>query len=197
MEEIGGAIRYGPAMPIADRLGSLKRLLPTPRLDGNRNLIRQAWDLLSGVPGGKAVFSRLVGAMAPYTGTIHAQVTVLRTGYAEVTMADRRAVRNHLDSVHAVALVNLAELAGNVALAYSLPDDARFIVSGIEIEYTKKARGTITAIGEPPVPRSSVRAAYDVPVVLRDASGEQVAKAVLHSLVGPKPGSKSDRGDVN
>jgi len=41
--------------------------------------------------------------------------------------------------------------AGNVALAYSLPDDGRFIVSGLEIEYVKKARGTITAIGESPV----------------------------------------------
>lgn len=175
----------------------LKRLLPMPKLDGSRNLIKQAWNVLSGVPGGKAVFSRLVGRMAPYTGTIGAQVTVLRAGYAEVQMADRRAVRNHLDCVHAVALANLAELAGNVALAYSLPDDARFIVSGMEIEYVKKARGRITATGEPPVPRNSTRAAYDVPVTLRDGSGEEVARAVLHSLVGPKPGSAGDRTNVN
>ncbi len=178
-------------------LGDLKRLLPMPKLDGSRNLIRQAWNLLSGVPGGKAVFSRLVGRMAPYTGSIGARVTVLRTGYAEVEMADRREVRNHLDCVHAIALANLAELAGNVALAYSLPDDARFIVSGMEIEYVKKARGTIKAMGEAPVPRTSARAAYDVPVSLRDESGEEVAKAILHSLVGPKPGSASDRRDVN
>jgi len=181
-------------MAIAD----LKRLLPVPKLDGSRNLIRQAWNLLSGVPGGKAVFSRLVGRMAPYTGSIHATVSVLRSGYAEVDMADRKAIRNHLDCVHAIALANLAELAGNVALAYSLPDDGRFIVSGMEIEYVKKARGTIKAVGESPVPRTSVRAAYDVPVTLRDASGEVVAKAVLHSLVGPKPGAKGhDRRDVN
>ena len=177
----------------------LRRLLPVPKLDGSRNLIRQAWDLLSGVPGGKAVFSRLVGRMAPYTGTIHANVTVLRSGYAEVAMADKKAVRNHLDCVHAIALANLAELAGNVALAYSLPDDARFIVSGMEIEYVKKARGTIKAVGEPPVPKTSARAAYDVPVTLRDDSGEEVARAVLHSLVGPKPGAQAgtDRRDVN
>jgi len=175
----------------------LRRLFAVPSLDGSRNLIRQAWDLMSGVPGGKTLFSRLIGRMAPYSGTIHASVTVLRQGYAEVQMADRRAVRNHLDCVHAVALANLAELAGNVALAYSLPDDARFIVSGMEIEYTKKARGTIRAVGEPPVPRSSTRAAYDVPVTLRDETGDEVAHAILHSLVGPKPGSVSDRGDVN
>ncbi|HEY5952372.1 MAG TPA: hotdog fold domain-containing protein [Kofleriaceae bacterium] len=178
-------------------LADLKRLLPMPKLDGSRNLIRQAWDLLSGVPGGKSVFSRLVGRMAPYTGTIHANVTVLRAGYAEVAMADKKSVRNHLDCVHAIALANLAELAGNIALMYGLPDDARFIVSGMEIEYVKKARGTIRAIGEAPVPRTSARAAYDVPVTLRDEAGEEVARAVLHSLVGPKPGSGTDRRDVN
>jgi uncharacterized protein (TIGR00369 family) len=175
----------------------LSKLLPVPRLDGGRNLIRDAWDVLNGMPGGKIVFSRLIGRMAPYTSTIGATVTVLRTGYAEVVMTDRKAVRNHLHSVHAIALANLAELAGNIALAYSLPDDARFIVSGMQIEYTKKARGTITAIGEPPVPRTSARAPYEVPVTLRDEAGEEVARVVLHSLVGPKPGAASDRRDVN
>ena len=170
-----------------------------PRLDGRRNLVRDAWRLLSPLPGGKVLFSRLVGRMAPYTGTIRAQVTELREGYAEVVLHDRRAVRNHLDCVHAIALANLAELAGNVALAFSLPDDARFIVSGMEIEYLKKARGTITAFGEPPVPTTSARTALRVPVVMRDAKGDEVARAVLHSLVGPKPGTTADRerGDVN
>ncbi len=185
-------------MALADRIRPLTRLLPRPSLDGSRNVIKLAWDTLSGMPGGKVVFSKLVGRMAPYTGTINATVTVLRAGYGEVQMADKRAVRNHLDCVHAIALANLAELAGNVALAYSLPDDARFIVSGMDIEYLKKARGTITAIGEPPVPRTSVRAQYEVPVTLRDTSGEEVAKVILHSLVGPKPGSAAEaRADVN
>jgi uncharacterized protein (TIGR00369 family) len=177
----------------------LSKLLPVPRLDGGRNLVRDAWNVLSGMPGGKVIFSRLVGRMAPYTSTIGANVTVLRAGYAEVTMADRKSVRNHLDCVHAIALANLAELAGNVALAYSMPDDARFIVSGMQIEYVKKARGLITAIGEPPVPRTAARAQFEVPVTLRDASGDEVAKVVLHSLVGPKPGTTAgnDRRDVN
>ncbi|CAN5909466.1 hypothetical protein BH11MYX2_BH11MYX2_10180 [soil metagenome] len=178
-------------MSVLDRLRGL-----TKPMSSKRNIVKEAWGLLSGVPGGKTMFSRLIGRMAPYTGSIGAHVTVLRTGYAEVEMEDRPRLRNHLHSIHAVALANLAELAGNLALAYSLPDDARFIVSGMEIEYVKKARGTITAVGEPPVPRSSARAPYDVHVTLRDATGEEVAKAILHSLVGPKPGA-DHRGDVN
>ncbi len=173
-------------MAIVERLGSLTKLMP--RLEGGRNLIRDAWNLLSSVPGGKVVFSKLIGRAAPYTGTIDARITVLRPGYCEATMHDRRGVRNHLDSIHAIALANLAEMCGNTALAYSLPDDARFIVSGMEIEYKKKARGTITAVSEPPIPRSSTRAQFEVPVSLRDSSGEEVAHVLIHSLVGPKPG---------
>jgi acyl-coenzyme A thioesterase PaaI-like protein len=167
-----------------------------------RNIIRDAWDLLSRVPGGRHVFSRLVGRMAPYTGSIGAVVRELRPGYALVELRDRRAVRNHLDSIHAVALVNLAELCGNIALFYALPDRTRFIVSGLSIEYLKKARGTITAISECPIPAAGVRAEYKVPVSLRDATGTEVARATLRSLVGPtttspKPRITVDRAMVN
>jgi acyl-coenzyme A thioesterase PaaI-like protein len=175
-------------VPFADRL---------PRRIDSRNWLRRAWDLLSGVPGGKVVFSRLMGRLAPYTGSIHATVTVLRAGYAEVVMPDRKSVRNHLDCVHTVALANLGELAANMALGYALPDDARFIVSGLEVELAKKARGTIVAIADAPIPRTAARATYDVTVALRDGDGDIVAHVTSHVVVGPKPGATNDRGDVN
>ena len=153
---------------------------------GSKNLIRSQWDTLGKLPGGKLLFSKLVGKAAAYTGTIGARVEELREGYARVTMADRPAVRNHLKSVHAVALVNLAELTGNVALAYSMPGDARFIVAGLSIEYIKKSRGTIMAISECPVPTNNSKQEFNVPVVMKNAEGEVVATATLRSLVGPK-----------
>jgi acyl-coenzyme A thioesterase PaaI-like protein len=151
------------------------------------NLIRTAWDRLNGLPGGKRLFTRLIGLAAPYTASMGARIEVLRLGHSEVSLADRRAVRNHLACIHAVALANLAELAGNVALAYSLPDDARFIVAGMELEYLKKARGTIRAICDCPTVASSARQEYNVEVSLRDSSGEEVVHARLRTLVGPKP----------
>lgn len=151
-----------------------------------RNALRELWDHLHRVPGGKRLFSKIIGDMAPYTGTIRGRVELLERGRSEVSMRDRPELRNHLRSVHAVALVNLAELAGNAALAYSMPDDARFIVAGITIEYVKKARGTIRAYCECPVPETSERREYQVPVTLRDESGSEVARATLRTLVGPK-----------
>lgn len=150
------------------------------------NFVRTSWDRLASLPGGTWVFSKLVGRAAPYTGTIDAHVVELRDNYARVVLEDRPGVRNHLRSVHAIALANLAELCGNAAVAYTLPDDARFIVAGIEVEYLKKARGTLTAESRPEVPRSNARQEYRVVVEIRDGSGALCTRATLRTLVGPK-----------
>lgn len=150
------------------------------------NPIRSAWDRLSRLPGGRAVFSKLVGRIAPYTGTIDAQVLELRPGYAKVEMKDRRAVRNHLKSIHAIALMNLAEVASGVALVYGLPDDARGILSGLSIDYLKKGRGTLTAEASFEPVTSNERREFVLEPVIRDARGDVVAKAKARWLIGPK-----------
>jgi acyl-coenzyme A thioesterase PaaI-like protein len=166
----------------------VQRLVPTlPNIaEGNKNFVRAAWDRLHGLPGGKRVFSSMIGRAAPYTGTIGSRVVELARGHSRVELTDRKAVRNHLRSVHAVALVNLAELTGNVAVAYSLPDDARFIVAGLEIAYLKKARGTITGVCDVDVPQTSERHEMPVVVDMLDSSGDVVARATLRTLIGPK-----------
>lgn len=149
------------------------------------NPVRRLWDRLSGKPGGKALFGVMLGRMAPYTGTIRPRVLELRPGYARVAMQDRRAVRNHLRSVHAIALMNLAEASSGLAMSYGLPDDARAILTGLSMEYLKKARGTLTAEAEVEVPRTNERREYTLESVVRDEAGEIVARAAARWLVGP------------
>lgn len=107
--------------------------------------LRTAWPLLSGMPGGRWLFSKLIGLIAPYSGTIGAQVIDLRSGYACVRMSDRRRVRNHLRCVHAIALMNLAELASGLAVCYDVQPGWRGIITGLKIEFHKKARGPLVA----------------------------------------------------
>ncbi|MFW2390286.1 MAG: DUF4442 domain-containing protein [Polyangiales bacterium] len=154
--------------------------------ESKTNIIREAWDRLERVPGGKHLFSRMIGRLAPYTATIGAVVRELDVGYSRVTLADRRAVRNHLSCVHAVALANLVELTGNLAVGYSLPDDARFIVAGMSLDYIKKARGTITGECKTPPIESSDKKEHEVKVTLRDQAGDVVVQGTLRTLVGPK-----------
>ena len=146
--------------------------------------IREGWQRASRIPGGRLLFSRVLGVAIPYTGSIGAEVVALEPGYAKVQLDERRGLRNHLNSIHAIALANLAELTGNLALVCALPDDGRFIVTKLTIEYKKKARGRIIAECRCEPPSSSERREYAIEVALRDSKDAVVATALLTTLVG-------------
>jgi acyl-coenzyme A thioesterase PaaI-like protein len=115
-----------------------------------------------------------------------AHVQELRPGYARVCLNDRRKVRNHLHSVHAIALANLVEYTGNLALVCGMPDDARFIPKNISINYIKKARGTLTGECTAPKVESNEKREYTVDVIIKDGQGDVVVEGKLLTLVGPK-----------
>ena len=147
------------------------------------------WNRLHALPGGKWLFSVLAGRTAPYTGTIGARVQSFGDGHAVVTLRDRRAVRNHLNSVHAVALVNLAEMVSGLAMMSALPAGVRGIVVGLSIDYLKKARGTLTAETKTVVPPVTASLEHEVVANIRDATGQDVARCTVRWRLAPPKGS--------
>lgn len=143
------------------------------------------WSRLEPLPAGRLMFSLALGWLAPYSGNIGARVEEIRPGYARVRIKDRRRLRNHLRSMHAIALVNLGELATGLAVLSTLSADMRGIVLDIQAEYLKKARGRITAIAEfelPPLLQGGT--ACKVEACLQDQSGETVTRVRATWLIG-------------
>ena len=145
-----------------------------------------SWNRLSRLPGGRRLFARMLARTVPYSGTIRPDVLSLEPGHARVALVERRALRNHFHSVHAIALANLGELASGLAMTLCLPRDVRGIPIRIEIDYLKKARGRIVADGRASCP-SVVAQSTDAQATaeLRDEAGDVVARVVVAWRLSP------------
>lgn len=123
--------------------------------------------------------------MVPYSGSVGPRIRVLEPGHAEVEIPDRRANRNHLGSVHAIALINAAEQASGLAVLVGLPEGIRGIVTRISMEYLKKARGPIRAVSTVAVPAVTTDAEVEVTADCLDRDGAVVARATVRWRLGP------------
>ena len=145
----------------------------------------QLWDKIQTLPGGRWLMSKALGVMIPYSGGLNAQIEALGNGFARVRLKDRRKVRNHLRSIHAMALANLGELSTGLALHSALPSNARAILTRFEIEYLKKARGEIVAECNAPRVEAAQSSNVQVTSILQNTDKEPVARVVAVWRVGP------------
>lgn len=110
--------------------------------------ILKQWNSAKKLPLGKDLFNFILGRTVPYSASIGAKVQELTPGHVRINLQDRRKVRNHLHSIHAIALMNLGELATGLAGLTALENEAKSIVVKLSMEYHKKARGKLLATAD-------------------------------------------------
>jgi len=140
-------------------------------------------------PGGEWLFARAVCWRAPYFATIAPRINRLEPGRCQATLRHRRKVTNHIGTVHAIALCNLAELSGGLVTDASIPASMRWIPKGMQVEYLKKAVGHMRAVATPDFTPTASPEAYELPVTVTidDDAGDVVFRARIAMWVSPKP----------
>ena len=146
----------------------------------------RAWIRVHKSTFGRWLFARTVSKRAPYFGTIKPKFLDLQPKLCRVWMKKRRAVENHIHTVHALAMGNLCELAAGMCTEVTIPTGMRWIPRGMTIEYLAKAETDVTATARLEKSEWTQAENVAVPVSVHDTNGKEVVRAVISMYVSPK-----------
>ena len=144
------------------------------------------WKSFGGNGIGRWLVSRMVCFKAPYFGTNKPTFTEIKPGHVALEFPKRRAVYNHINTVHAIAMCNAAELAGGVCLDVSLDANFRWIPIGMTVQYLKMAKTDLRA--ECRIENYDWNEPQDVvmPVSVYDSNNDEVFHADITMRISAK-----------
>lgn len=146
----------------------------------------RAWMRAQRTSFGRWLFARTVSRRAPYFATIKPKFIDLQPHLCRVAMRKRRAVENHIRTVHALAMGNLCELAAGLCTEVTIPVGMRWIPRGMTIEYLAKAETDVMATARLDKTEWTGAENVGVPVTVTDTNGKEVVRAVISMYVSPK-----------
>lgn len=143
----------------------------------SKSLVLKLWKKLGHNNLGKWLVGKIICFKAPYFSTIKPRFEVIEPGKVVLSFKKRRAVLNHIRTVHAIAMCNAAELAAGVCLDVSLSANMRWIPIEMTVKYLKKATTDLRAVCE--IKQFDWETPQDVviPVILNDINENIVFSA--------------------
>ena len=150
------------------------------------NTLLKAFAALNVLPGGNIIFTKGVCLKAPYFSTINPKIVALRKNYCHVEMPMRRSVQNHIKTVHAIAMCNLAELTMGVVAEASIPKHLRWLPKSMDVQYLAKAESDLYATSE--LEANCWESAPNVPLTVNifDKNHREVTRAIIQLWVTEK-----------
>ena len=137
-------------------------------------------------PCGLWIFSKIICLWAPYFSTIKPVFTRLEPGFAQAKIKKRRAVQNHIGTVHAIAVANLCEFVAGTGLEISIAPTHRWIPKSMQINYVAKANTDLVATCQFPIDRWPDSAGFPIHVDVKDLNGQTVVTADIEMYVSLK-----------
>ena len=155
------------------------------------NSVMKIYEKCEKLPFGKRIFSKLVCLKAPYFGSIKPVFLQLRPGYCEILLKKRRAVTNHINSVHAIAMCNVSELAAGTMLEASIPPSMRWIPKGMTVSYLKIAKTDLKAVCKISLEDLEEPGDFPMTVFVTDTNGVEVFNAVITMHISARKHSQA------
>ena len=149
--------------------------------------VQQMYDSLAKYPGGKRLFSIAFARKAPFFRTIKAEFIQVGPNFASLRLPNRKAVHNHIGTVHAIAVCNGLEAAMGALAEVTIPAGKRWLPKGMTVEYLAKSSSDLVCTAE--TDPADWTGGPDVPVrvqAVRD-DGTVVVQGVISLWVTDKP----------
>lgn len=94
-----------------------------------------------------------------------------------VSMANHKAMQNHIGQIHACAMALLAETATGFVTAMNVPDSAVVLIKSLKVDFKRPTKGAMTAVAtltpeQQQLMQSSAKGETLVQVIVTDESGE-------------------------
>ncbi|WP_312080797.1 DUF4442 domain-containing protein [Acinetobacter schindleri] len=124
-----------------------------------------------------ALLSKTFGRVVPMVGSARIRYEQVSHDQVMVSMANHKAMQNHIGQVHACAMALLAETATGFVTAMNVPDSAVVLIKSIKIDYKRPTQGAMRAVAtltneQQQLMQSTNKGETLVQVVITDESGE-------------------------
>jgi acyl-coenzyme A thioesterase PaaI-like protein len=124
------------------------------------------------------MLSYAIGNLVKYVGTSGVRFEKMTENEVVVSLSNRRKVQNHIQQIHAAAMILLAETASGMVVGMNVPDDRVPVIKTLHADFVKRSKGAMRAVAHlTPEQISHIRATEKgdttVAVTVTDEEGKE------------------------
>ena len=125
--------------------------------------------------------SAMIGQIIKFAGYTGVVVEELNYNTAVVSLKNRTDVQNHIGTIHAVAMILLAETASGILLAMNVPEDKIVLAKNMNTAFVKRSKGDMKVVAtitqeQIDMVKSTEKGEVKIEVVITDETGLEPAK---------------------